>query len=72
MENNKTMFQLANMILRDECPPDNTLYLCRMGEEDECRCEECWSNYLLWAVNGYRKQDKPYRQERRYEFGGIY
>lgn len=54
------MLQLALMILHDQCPPDNTMYLCLTGEELEPRCQECWSNYLFWAANGYDKRRKPY------------
>lgn len=54
MRSNESMFKLAHMILNDVCPPDNRMYLCQMGEEDnDLRCNEYWSNYLLWAVNGY-------------------
>ena len=61
----ESMFKLARMILNDQCPPDNTMYLCRMGEcNDDCRCIECWDNYLLWAVNGYKDRDKPYQYDK--------
>lgn len=50
----ESMFQLALMILHDQCPPDNRMYLCKKGEESECDCTECWQKYLFWAVNGYR------------------
>lgn len=58
----ESMFQLARMILRDECPPDNRMYLCKMGDCEECDCIECWDKYLLWAVNGYR--GNPYERDR--------
>lgn len=58
----ENMFQLAQMILRDQCPPDNRMYLCSMGEEAECDCTECWDKYLFWAVNGYRGD--PYKMDR--------
>lgn len=61
----ESIFQLAFMILHDQCPPDNRMYLCQMDEEPENRCEECWSNYLFWAVNGYREEWEPYRFERK-------
>lgn len=65
--NKESMFQLARMILHDQCPPDNKMYYCNMGEEDECDCTRCWDNYLLWAVNGYRKDQEPYKLDRRKE-----
>ena len=58
----ESMFQLARMILRDECPPDNRMYLCNMGESEECDCTECWDKYLFWAVNGYR--GNPYEHDK--------
>lgn len=63
MNNQKihSIFQLALMILRDECPPDNTMYLCKMQAHEDCECSRCWESYLYWAVNGYREQDRPYR-----------
>lgn len=61
----ESMFHLARMIAHNECPPDNRMYLCRFGEEAECRCTECWDNYLFWAVNGYREEDEPYRIDRK-------
>ena len=59
----ESMFELARMILNDQCPPDNKMYLCRFGEEAECRCVECWDRYLFWAVNGYRGD--PYEFDRK-------
>ena len=59
----ENVFQLARMILHDQCPPDNRMYLCRFGEEPECRCVECWDNYLLYAVNGYDRD--PYERDRK-------
>lgn len=61
----ENVFQLARMILHDQCPPDNKMYLCKFGEEAECRCIECWDNYLLYAVNGYKRD--PYEFERKRE-----
>ena len=58
---NPSMYDLAKMILHDACPPDNRMYLCKIGEEQENRCEECWSNYLLWAASGYPENRRPYR-----------
>lgn len=58
----ESMFQLAQMILRDQCPPDNKMYLCSMGEEAECDCTECWDKYLFWAVNGYKGD--PYKMDK--------
>ena len=43
----ESMFLLARMILYNQCPPNNRMYLCRFGEEAECRCTECWDNYLF-------------------------
>lgn len=64
-EHKDSMFQLALKILHDECPPDNRMYLCTMGEEPECDCETCWENYLFWARNGYQKRDDPYKFDRK-------
>ena len=61
----ESMFQLARMILHDQCPPDNQMYLCKMGECPECDCTECWENYLWWAVNGYKGD--PYYSDRQIE-----
>lgn len=60
---NKDIFHLARMILHNQCPPDNRMYLCNMGEEPECDCTMCWDNYLFWAVNGYRGD--PYELDRK-------
>lgn len=57
-----SMYGLARMILNDQCPPDNRMYLCRMGESEECDCMACWDKYLLWAVNGYR--GNPYEMDK--------
>jgi hypothetical protein len=51
------------MINRDQCPPDNRMYLCNMGEDPECDCVECWEKYIFWAVNGYRGD--PYQFDRK-------
>ena len=58
----ENVFQLARMILHDQCPPDNKMYYCNMGEEPECDCIICWDKYLFWAVNGYRGD--PYEFDR--------
>ena len=58
----ESMFQLARMILRDQCPPDNRMYLCKMGESEECDCTACWDTYLFWAVNGYKGD--PYKWDK--------
>ena len=63
----ETMFQLACMILHDQCPPDNRMYYCNMGEDPECDCTGCWDRYLWWAVNGYKDNDEPYRFDRKRE-----
>lgn len=57
------IFSLALMILNNACPPDNTMYLCNMGEECEYECTRCWSNYLYYAINGYDRN--PYRFDRK-------
>lgn len=59
----KDMFHLALMILHNQCPPNNKMYLCTMGEELECDCTLCWSNYLFWATNGH--MDDPYKYWRK-------
>ena len=61
----ENMFQLARMILHDECPPDNRMYYCNMGEDPECDCTECWDKYLFWAANGYKDNDDPYKFDRK-------
>ena len=64
----ENMFQLARMILHDQCPPDNTMYLCKMSDHDDCECTLCWDNYLLWAANGYSERyNKPYVSDRNRE-----
>ena len=57
------MFSLARMILKDQCPPDNRMYLCTMCEDDCLDCEDCWNNYLLYVLNGGRQD--PYAADRR-------
>ena len=39
-----SMYRLALMILADECPPDGSYYLCRMGCQGELDdvCADCW------------------------------
>lgn len=64
-EQRESIFQLALKVLHDECPPDNTMYYCNMGEEPECDCTTCWENYLFWAANGYQDRDDPYRFDRK-------
>lgn len=61
------IFQCALSILRDECPPERKMYLCNMGEDPECDCKECWTNYLFYVVNG-RKGD-PYKWDKIKEEG---
>ncbi len=40
----------AEMILRDECPPDRKHYLCLQQEDDaESDCAQCWINYM-WKI----------------------
>ena len=63
----ESIFQLALMINQDQCPPDNRMYLCNMGEDPECDCIRCWENYLYWAVNGYKENDDPYKFDRKRE-----
>jgi hypothetical protein len=58
----ESMYGLARMILHNQCPPDNKMYLCNMGEEDECSCTECWENYLIWALNNYKGD--PYKMDK--------
>lgn len=57
------LLRLALLILHDGCPPDNRMYLCRMGEEPEADCRLCWEHYLFWAANGY--DGDPYRFDRQ-------
>lgn len=57
------MYQLARMILQDQCPPDNRMYLCRMCEDDCLDCTSCWNNYLLYVLNEGRQD--PYASDRR-------
>ena len=59
------IFSLALMINRDQCPPDNRMYYCNMGEDPEYDCVMCWEKYLFWAVNGYRGD--PYQFDRKKE-----
>lgn len=58
-----SMYTLAIMILRDECPPDRRAYLCNHGEEDndDTNCVRCWENYLLNAING--ETGHPYQRD---------
>ena len=60
----ESIFQLALMINHDQCPPDNRMYYCNMGEDPECDCTMCWEKYLYWAVNGYKDNDDPYKFDR--------
>lgn len=63
-----SIMELAHMILRDECPPDNEMYLCMMSDHEDCECERCWSNFLYWAQNGYDpERQNPYRCDRNIE-----
>ena len=58
----ESMYCLARMILHNQCPPDNKMYLCNMGEEDDCDCTECWDKYLFWALNNYKGD--PYQMDK--------
>lgn len=60
-----TLLQLDLIILNDGCPPDNTKYLCRMGEECDTDCLRCWEKYLHWAANGYKRD--PYKSDKTKE-----
>lgn len=55
------LFRCAQMILHDQCPPDNTAYLCKHGEECETECTRCWDNYLWYMLNG--KTDHPFQHD---------
>ncbi len=60
----KDLLSLALMILQDRCPPDRTMYLCERSEEyDEDCCCRCWTSFLFWAANGYKEEDRPYKDE---------
>ena len=61
------IFQCALAILSDECPPERHMYLCNMGEDPECDCKECWTNYLFYVVNG--RKDDPYKWDKIKEEG---
>lgn len=48
-----SIFKCALMILNDECPPNTNAYLCSIDDDnDDIRCNECWSHYLFAIVNG--------------------
>ena len=61
----ESMFHLARMILHDQCPPDNRMYLCQMGECPECDCVMCWDTYLWWVNSGYNGD--PYVRDKQTE-----
>jgi len=48
-EKESAFLRCAEMILRDECPPDRRHYLCLKQEDDTGDCSLCWSNYL-WGI----------------------
>jgi len=48
-EKESAFLRCAQMILRDECPPDHRYYLCMEGEDDTGDCAQCWTNYL-WGI----------------------
>lgn len=60
-----SLFQLALLILHDNCPPDPTKYLCKMDKECKNVCKRCWEKYLFWAANGYKGD--PYKRDKAIE-----
>lgn len=57
-----SLFQLALLILYDNCPPDPAKYLCKIDKEGKNVCKCCWETYLFWAVNGYKGD--PYKGDK--------
>ena len=57
-----SIFSCALMILNNQCPPDNTAYLCAHGEEADEDCVRCWGNYLFYVANGFQRH--PYQYDR--------
>lgn len=50
----RLLFDAAQSILHDECPPGAKYYFCWNNPDDaeESRCTECWTKYLYVVVNG--------------------
>lgn len=47
------LWRCANMIMRDECPPDREYYQCMKEEDDSlCVCGWCWDAYLCAIAAG--------------------
>lgn len=51
------LLDCALLAIRDECPPESSMYRCRMGEMStdlESDCQGCWMTYLRYVANGRR------------------
>ena len=60
------LLHCALMAIRDECPPETSMYLCMLGEDNShCDCEACWRTYLFYVANGRRGD--PYAKYRKDE-----
>lgn len=47
------LYECAQMILHDQCPPKQEYYFCMKQEDDsDMDCTQCWSNYLLKLYYG--------------------
>ena len=53
-----SLLDCALLAIRDECPPETSMYYCCFGEDDTADCEACWTVYLRYVDEG-RKND-PY------------
>lgn len=59
------LLSCALMAINDECPAEQSMYLCRLEDTDECDCRRCWQTYLFYVANGRRSD--PYASARRNE-----
>lgn len=63
------MLGCALLILRDECPPEEHMQLCRLVEDDDgSSCSCCMEHYLRYVASGRRAD--PYRYD-RLRWGGM-
>ena len=49
-----SLLDCAILAIRDECPPEPSMYYCSFGEDNSCDCERCWTTYLIYVGTGRR------------------
>ena len=63
MDSNIDFLRCAQLILKDQCPPETKMWLCDMEEDFSDSCTLCWQNYLDYLASN-RTRD-PYKWDRK-------